>query len=412
MRTRRLHWYRVWAMIAALLVLAIGASGQFAIDAEDPGARDFVAYWSLPRSLLLGFGLYNTEWLSQVQSALDFGGWIVGGVPLEVMPLWNPPPTVPLLFPIAALDFTPAVLVWAALNVGLFGFAALHFNWVQPNSLPPQAVVLCCLGVPPLMYAAVRGQPTPLLVAAVIFAWLALRRGNAIAGGILLVPLMIKPHLFSATVVLLLISALRRRLWLAPVVTAVLLSVLTAVITVLEPDWITGWLSQGISPAISASIWDFGAAVLGLPDWIPIASLMVGIGLSLWRYRDIRDVTPTDLGEAALLSLIFSPYLWEMDLSVALPAILVFSRALWRPGWRLLLFVPSLLLNPIFVVRALGISNEPATAVIEMVGVPTMVDIERFVRVMMAVALYLFFWYRGRRLRGDLSQPILEVRPT
>lgn len=395
-----LRWTQIWTVITLVVVLVYALYKGFSIGARDLGAHDLVAYWSLPRSLLLGFGLYEFEWLEHVQRSVGFVGWFVGGEYQLVMTLWNPPPILPLLLPLSAVGFTPAVLLWMSLNVGLFGYAALHFNRVQSRPMPPILALLCSVAVAPFAYAVYHGQPTPMLAGIGVLAWLALHRKRETAGGILLVPLMLKPHIFSSLLVILLIAAIRGRQWKAPAVTAIFILFLTASLSLLDTEWFTGWQTQGISTAVSMSVWDFGSSALNLPDAIPMLVFGFGIVYSIWRYRNIQVVTPALLGEAALLSLVFSPYLGQTDLTVALPAVLIFSSALWRPWWRLALFIPPLLINNnvLITVATWRRSIEPSAQALHWFTTsPTIFETEMFIRVLLTLLLFILFWRKASR---------------
>lgn len=400
---RQPQWLRVWIVGLVVALLGLGFAVDFRFRWQHFGANDLVAYWSVPRALLYGHGMYNQDWHEVVQRALGFPGYTFGDLTYSTMPLWNPPPFVLLLLPIAAIPFSSAVLLWIFVGMGLFGVAAIRFNREQPAPLPQPTALVIALLVVPAINAMHAGQPTPFLAACVVFAWLAQRRDSPLAAGILIVPLLLKPHVFSVSVVGLTIPYVRRREWQPILVIATGVLLLTAVLTVMEPTWFSGWRTQGLAEAPTLSLWDRGSAALGLPEWAALAGLPLGVLVGLWRYRHVSILSARMVGEASILSVLCSPYLWNHDVVVLLPSALWLATEMWRPWWRLLLFVPSLLLTgPLlkFDLPSGGVGTlvgGASQALRRLTASGDMYQIERFI---LAMVLYVFLWRIAVRRRA------------
>jgi hypothetical protein len=320
-----------FAVVVVAALLALGAYYGFNIRWGDYGTGDWLAYWSIPRGLLLGHGYFDSEWLAALQQSAGYNQEYKAANNYEVWVLWNPPPFVTLLMPFGAFGFTAATLVWIAFSALLYAHAATLFNRELENPLPEWVAMLLPLFFLPFLAAMFWGQITPVLGAFIIYAWLAQRRGRHAAAGILLVPLLLKPHLLYIAAMLLLLVALRRRWWSTWIVGGGFAAILVLVAFVLDPNWVRGWTTQG-SPTEwqSLAVWDVLKTGFSLPEWIQYLGMLIGLLVGLYRYRNVTEATPRLLGEATLLSVLFNPYLWHHDVTVTAPAALLIAARLWH----------------------------------------------------------------------------------
>lgn len=326
---QRISWSIQWAAIVGMLLALMGYTTGLEFSWWHFGARDFVSYWSVPRALILDVGMYDRSWHEPVHVALGFPGFSAAGASFDYLPLWNPPPIVLILLPFGALSFTPAALLWTAINLLSFGHAVFLFNRSIKRSLPPTLALWVALFFVPSVHAAYWGQPTPFLVACLIYAWNAQRRGKGAAAGFLMIPLLLKPHLFIAALILLVVVSIRcrNRSQLVALVGGV--ASLFVMLYVAEPNWYSEWRSQGLSDALTLALSDLIVAWFGLPESVQLLSLPLGALIALLRYHNTNTITPTVLGEALILSAIFSPYLWPHDLILLTPTALVMTGRLW-----------------------------------------------------------------------------------
>ncbi len=209
--SRRADW--VGALSVLLLLLVVGGHYDFQMRWLDFGTGDWMSYWSVPRGALWGRGFYDLEWLRHLQVGVGYNKLFDGGQYYPVRLLWNLPPSLFLLIPLASLPFTLSTLGWLGLSLWLFGYASLLFNRLLPRPLPPVAALALPLLLLPFLPAFYWGQMGPVVGAFLIFAWVAQRQNKQVAAGLLLLPLLIKPHLVFLSLGLMLVVALRQHQW-------------------------------------------------------------------------------------------------------------------------------------------------------------------------------------------------------
>lgn len=337
-----------WPFLVGVIIvlLALGAYYQFDMRYPDYGTRDWLSYWSFSRGVLLGKGYSNLEWLRETQLSLGWDRVYVGKHYYPVQKLWNPPPLIVLLLPLASLPFTASTLTWLGLSTLFYIHAATRFNRYLPHPLPEAAVIAVALLFLPFLAAMFHGQMGPMLGALLIYAWHAQRRGHTLAAGTLLVPLMLKPHLLFVAVSLIFLVALRRRQWGVFVSFSGMLGALLIFLFALEPNWLQAWRGQGAPIAWQTlSLLDMIHTGFALPEWVKIIGLPLGVALAVWRYRHVQVITPYLLAEASLLSILLSPYIWPHDLSVLLAPGLWLASWNWRVLATRLLFLSQIVLN-------------------------------------------------------------------
>ncbi len=115
----------------------------------------------------------------------------------------------------------------------------------------------------------------------------------------------------------------------------------------LDPTWPVGWLGQGAPIRwFTFAYFDLLRAILGLPEWMGLLGVPVGIGVTVVCYRRVRYLYPRDLAGSSLLSMSFGPYVWFHDPSVMIPAALWLAGLAWSSragmGWLLLLIAANL----------------------------------------------------------------------
>lgn len=386
--------FGIWVALVTVVLSGLVLDRGFELMYRDFGTGDFLGYWSVSRALLHGPAMYDPVWLEALQRAHGFPGYSFHDFSYATMPLWNPPPLVALLLPLGSLHFSLATYLWSLLTLLLFGHATLFFNSRLASPLPAVfALGLALLGVSGGV-AAYWGQPTPFLTACLIYAWQAQRMDRPVATGLLMLPILLKPHLFVVSLTMLGIRAIRGRQWRTPLILIAVLLMLIAMLTILDPRWLDGWRSQGISGATTVSLWDIATYFAALPVSFQLLALPLGALVGIVRYWNVEVVTSQVLAEATLLSVLFSPYLLKHDIIVLLPAVLWLSARLWLPGWRFALLLPMVLLT--VPITSLLITSpvlagllEGNSAIARLANDFAFQDAFQF---FLALALYLLFW--------------------
>jgi hypothetical protein len=324
LKARIVFWFGL-----AIALVGLGFYYDFDMKWPDFGVGDWMSYWSIPHSLLRGHGYYDLPWLQALQGTLGWNEstyYQTRDYPIRL--LWNPPPLILVLLPLGGLSFSLSLLVWIGLSALLYFHAASLFNRHLLHPLPEGVVLGVTFLFVPFLASMFWGQVPPVLVALLIYAWLAQRRGQWIAAGVLLTPLLLKPHLLFIAILLIFLVALRRRQWRLLVAFVGAQTFLLISSFMMDPTWIEGWLGQG-TPAewYTLSLVDMIRSGFVLPGWTRWIGIPIGILVALWRYRHVQEITPRLLGEAVLLSVLFRPYVWHHDVVVLLPA------ALWLATW-------------------------------------------------------------------------------
>ena len=350
----------VTAMLAALNVLAVLAmwlGSQQGLDYDGrPIGTDFIAFWSagwlaLHDTIALANGTLR---FSQIHPLVPLGQ--------EQILLWHyPPPFLLLVAPLALLPYVPALLGFIAVSLAA---AAAALRTLTTDRLG----WLIWLGAPATLLSLLTGQ-TGLLIAAIAGAGLALRATSPYAAGFILGALIIKPHfLLLIPVFLLLQRDLKTMVGMAAgCVFWVLLSVLAfglepwrfflenaaSARTILE----TGappWEKMG-SAFVTAKLLGAGTPLA----WV-IHKLVVLLALALaWKALQRRDA----MAPAALLlfTLVLTPYQFDYDLVLLLPAIAFWvqaNRGQWMKGEQaliLLLWLGPILTVPLAMQTNLGL---------------------------------------------------------
>lgn len=266
-------------------------------------------------------------------------------------PFLNPPPLVWLATPFTLLSFDVAVVLWTVLLA-----ASLLLAWylAAPGGRLTRAAHLALwLGLFPVAFGLMVGQPVALVAAAVAVCWWLGERRRPILAGLALSVIAVKPQLALLVPLCLLISG-HFRLFGAWAVASVAMAVIALVM--LGPDGI-----QRYRDVLSlASQWTITrryavAGPLGLgPQLYAVQALVVAAAaLAAWRHRGGGVAVPLAAGISA--SLLFTPYVGFQDFAMLVVAgwLVLRSRpSAWQVG---LLVVGYALLELALLVLAVPI---------------------------------------------------------
>ena len=226
-------------------------------------------------------------------------------------PFISPPPLAWLVTPLLVLPFEAALIVWTVLLL-----AALVWTWylVAPGTRLARAAHLALLlGVFPVAFGVMVGQPGAWVAAAVATAWWLMRHDRPVWAGVVLSLLILKPQLAVLVPVCLLVSGHARTFgaWLV----ATLFIGLVA-LALLGPEGVARYrdvLAQTQSPA-----WDITrrysiSGPLGLGPILTVTQLaVVAVALlAAWRRRGGGPELPMAAGIVG--SLLATPYLGFQD---------------------------------------------------------------------------------------------------
>lgn len=357
-RSRQRLWPAVGLLVGVMLIgfdlwaAAVTYVPQFAVR------NDFrLAYAAAIVGLKSGSGhLYD---LVAQKSAIESLG-----TGFNPQPFISPPPLAWLATPFLLLPFHVAVVVWTLLLL-----AALGWTWyllAPRGDVVRPAHLAMLLGVFPVAFGVMVGQPGALVAAAVATAWWLMTRDHPVWAGLALSLIILKPQLALLVPVCLLASGHVKTFgaWLA----ASLLIGLVAV-ALLGPDGVARY--RDVLAQTQTAAWDITRryAISGVVGRGPVLTavqvvVVVVTLLAAWRHRDRGPELPMAAG--ILGSLLVTPYLGFQDFLMLVVAgwlILCGGATTWQVG---LLVVGYALLQLALVVLAVPILLAEAALLISL----------------------------------------------
>ncbi len=324
------------AALAATLVLGAAAVTRTARGA-DGVSSDFLSFYAAGHMVRTGEGdaLYDAEAQAAAQRALYPGAVDEPiGYPLPVFAAW-------MFAPFSALPFGAAYLAWSGVNMLVLA-AICAMLWRLLSAAPPRLRALFVGATAtslPVAATLAFGQVDLLLVALLLAAWSALRRGHSVAAGLALALCIVKPQ-FVAGVVLLLVVWREWRALAAFAGAGGVLLVVPALLT--SPGALAAnarYITQypGSAPGLSVnaetmpnwrgfitSATGSGEALLWAPGFALIAIGAVAVAAVVWRGAHRGDARSFAL--AVTLPLLLTPHLHTQSLALlAIPAALALA---------------------------------------------------------------------------------------
>jgi hypothetical protein len=284
-------------------------------------------------------------------------------------PFISPPPLAWLVTPLLAVPFQVALAVWTALLLG-----ALVWTWyllAPPGRLVRAAHLALWLGLFPVAFGVMVGQPGALVAAAVATGWWLMKRDREVLAGLALSLIVLKPQLALLVPPCLLVSGHARTFgaWLAA---SVLIGLVA--LALLGPDGVARYrdvLAQTQGPA-----WDITrryaiSGPLGLGPLLNVMqALVMGVTLVVaWRARGGGPEVPIAAG--ILGSLLFTPYLGFQDFLMLVVAAWLLLRTQLSAWQVALLVVGYALLELALVVLAIPILVAEGLLLVSLVRQPT-----------------------------------------
>ncbi|HEY1420628.1 MAG TPA: glycosyltransferase family 87 protein [Candidatus Dormibacteraeota bacterium] len=315
---------RLWAVAAiwgGALLVAFDVYAAAVTYIPDYRVRnDFrLIYGAAVTALTRGFGhLYD---LAAQKSAVEGIGqgfyW---------SPFLNPPPLVWIAAPLTALPFDAAIVIWSGLLVAA---ALLTWYCVAPGgALVRLAHLALWVGLFPVAFGLMVGQPVALVAAAVAGCWWLAERNHPVAAGLVLSLSAVKPQVALLVPLCLLVSG-HTRIFGAWLGAAALLALVSVVLLGV------GGLHRYRDVLALASQWEPTrryaiAGPLGLGPQVYAVEVVVvaAAAVAAWTHRRSGSGVPIAAGITA--SLLFTPYVGFQDFAMLVVA-----------GWLVLRAGPS-----------------------------------------------------------------------
>ncbi len=310
--------------LAAALIVAAGAclvTGVYAVSISNKDAteRDFIQYWAAERQLIHGANPYDVAAILRLEQATG----MEGDSPKITM---SPPVEFFFALPLGYLGAKAGLILWLLVQIGATGLSA-WILWTIYRRRDTRLHLLA-FAFPPTLSCLMAGQLGIFFLLGVVL-FLYLHKSRPWLAGAALLPCALKPHLFLACIVVLLLWSARRREVRVLAGFLVALAVSCALTTSVDRNiW-----SQYRQLMQSAHIMDVflptvGVALRFLIDrhdkWIEFVPAALGCAWSAWFYWTRRDRWEwTNEGLLVLLvSVACSPYSWFSDQVLLFPAIL------------------------------------------------------------------------------------------
>ena len=292
-------------------------------------------------------------------------------------PFLNPPPLAWLVTPLTILPFTAALVVWTALLLG--GLVLAWYLAAPGGRLTRAAHLAMLLGVFPVAFGVMVGQPVALVVAAAAACWWFAERDRPLVAGLVLSAIALKPQLALFVPLCLLVSGHPRVFGAWAVVSLVIVLVALAM---LGGDG----LNRYRDVLNLASQWEItrryafsGLVGTGTPLYVT-GAIVAGVTLlAAWRHRGGGAGMPIAAGIVG--SLLFTPYVGFQDFAMLFVAgwlILRSAHTQWQVGAlvigfvlvelslvllpALILLVESLLLVSLAWPKGFGMTTDRATS--------------------------------------------------
>ena len=268
-------------------------------------------------------------------------------------PFISLPPLAWLATPLLLVPFPVALVAWTVLLI-----AALCWTWyllAPPGTSVRAAHLVLLLGVFPVAFGVMVGQPGALVAAAVATTWWLLRRDRQLLAGLALSLIVIKPQMAFVVPLCLLVSG-RRRAFGAWLVASIAIGLVA--LALLGFDGVARYrdvIAQTQGPAWDSTRRYAISGPLGLGPLLNVVqALVVAIALATaWRQRRAGPEIPIAAGIVG--SLLATPYLGFQDFLMLIVAGWLVLRA-GANAWQVLLLVAGyVLLQLVIVVLALPI---------------------------------------------------------
>jgi hypothetical protein len=341
---------RLWA-VAGVMVGAMVTAWDLAVVA--PG---FLAAYAVRNDFRLAYASANLGLHAGYARLYDLSAQRVEilrlGPDFNVQPFISPPPLAWLVTPLTALPFLAALVIWTALLI-----SALLWTWyllAPGEGVVKAAHLLLWLGVFPVAFGVLVGQPGALVAAAVASAWWLSRAGRPLMAGLALSLVILKPQL-ALLVPIALLAAGYRKMFASWLVASAVIGVVALIL--LGGEGVKRYLD--VLAQTQTSAWDITrrysiSGPLGLGWPLRITEVAVGVITVLAAWRNRRS--PERVIAAGILgSLLFTPYLGFQDLLMLIVAGWLVIRAGATAAQVAILVVGYALLELALVVLAIPI---------------------------------------------------------
>jgi hypothetical protein len=308
---------------------------------------DFVQYWAATRLHLSGGNPYAPDQMLAMERSV---GWDRE----EALLFWAAPPTLVLLIPLGLLSHLTGRLIWLVFN---FACLVVAITWLWTYLGGPWnrrwLALLVLITFTPALFVVNVGQITPLLLLGTVGFLYFEKQGRYWLAGSCAALALIKPQLVYLFWLAFLLWIIDRRAWSFLLGTSATVGIALLVAWLVNPQVITDYVHALMAyPPRQYATPTFGGVlrlILGVDRfWLQFVPPLLGSLWFFWYWRRHKEtwVWSEQISPVLVVSAATTPYGWEYDLVMVLPAVI--QVAVWlvqRPmSWRSSLIVLTYLL--------------------------------------------------------------------
>ena len=311
-------------LVVAFCGVALAGTVEVLLLAHLPGplsgGRDFVMFWATGQQLAHHTNPYNEDALARTERSVGFPA------AAKALFMRNPPWSLPLVYPLGFLGYRAAsILCTLLLLASLVG--SVHMLWVM-HGRPRNLRSMLGYTFGPALFCLINGQISLFALLGLVL-FLRLHRTRPFLAGVSLWLCMLKPHLFVAFGVVLLVWIFVSRSYriLAGAVSAI--AATSAITFLLDP---MAWaqysemvrahqMQRDYMPCLSFYLRHWLSPQTLWVQYLPIALACVWALTYYWLRRDQWDWMKYG-SPLMLVSILAAPYVWLYDHVVVIPALL------------------------------------------------------------------------------------------
>ena len=195
----------VFVAAAVIVIVGIPQIENLAANRDVLRPYDFVQYWTAGRKKLDGRDPYDPDQLITMQQKM----WEGHG---KTVMMWNPPWTLPLTLPFAALPWRLAQFLWMGLQLAAV-ILSVDLLWRMNGGNPRFRWIswLIALCFAPTLFLLMMGQISGWQLMGLVGFLYFLRRESFAAAGCCVALTAIKPHLLPLLALFLALEAMQRK---------------------------------------------------------------------------------------------------------------------------------------------------------------------------------------------------------
>jgi hypothetical protein len=311
-------------VVASILLLIVIMVHNGPINMVRVFGSDFTQYWCSARALVHRVNPFDPANCSSDGQPLNPYG-------LGPVLSWNPPYTLVLALPFAALPFNLAAGAWLVTNALLVAFcgAVLWYLFAPQGDRRYWLGVVAAVAYMPTIQTLMLGQISIWLLVGITGFLIAIKRNRDLLAGMSLALLAIKPHIPYLLILGVAWWVLRNRRWKIAVGAVGAVLAASLLVSAISPTVFAQYIATTAQPPLYWRTTTLGTWLRTLfgyeHNWLQFLPSVIGaIGFTAWLVRRKGAWDWLQLAPGLLLaSTISAVYGWALDQVTLLPAVIV-----------------------------------------------------------------------------------------